>query len=63
MVVEVEEDAVPKEQVLEPSEQIEVYRVKQDEVGIFFEEATERGDIVGAGPWYLLMALTYLAAK
>lgn len=63
VVVELEEDAAPKEQVLEPAEQIEVYRVKGDEVGSFFEQAAERGDIVGGGPWYLLMALTYLTAK
>ena len=60
VAVELEEDAVPKEQELEPSEQIEVYRVKKDQLATFFEQAAARGDIIGAGPWYMLMATQYL---
>jgi ADP-ribose pyrophosphatase len=63
VVVELEEDATPREQQLEPAEQIEVYRVSRNQIGTFFEEATERGDIVGGGPWYLLMARKYLTVK
>jgi ADP-ribose pyrophosphatase len=59
-VVELEEDATPQKQELEPSEQIEVHRVKKDQIGTFFEQAVARGDIIGAGPWYLLMATQYL---
>jgi ADP-ribose pyrophosphatase len=60
VVVELDEDAVPKEQELEPSEQIEVHRVKEDQLGTFFEQAATKGDIIGAGPWYMLMATKYL---
>ncbi len=60
VVVELEEDATPRAQELEPSEKIEVHRVKKDQLGAFFEEAAARGDIVGAGPWYMLMACQYL---
>ena len=63
VVVELEEGAEPKKQRLEPAEQIEVHRVKQDELEDFFEQATARGDIVGGGPWYLLMASKYLAGS
>jgi len=59
-VVELEEDAAPQKQKLEPSEQIEVHRVKKDQLGTFFEQAAARGDIIGAGPWYMLMATRYL---
>ncbi len=59
-VVELEEDAAPQKQELEPSEQIEVHRVKKDQLGAFFEQAAARGDIIGAGPWYMLMATQYL---
>ena len=59
-VIELEEDATPQKQELEPSEQIEVHRVKKDQIGTFFEQAVARGDIIGAGPWYLLMATQYL---
>lgn len=59
-VVELEEDAAPKGQKLEPSEQIEVHRVKKDQLGAFFEQATAKGDIISAGPWYMLMATQYL---
>jgi len=60
VVVELEEDATPKEQKLEPSEKIEVHRVKKDRLDVFFEQAASRGDIIGGGPWYLLMAIEYL---
>ena len=60
VVVELEEDAAPQKQELEPSEQIEVHRVKKDQLGTFFEQAAARGDIIGAGPWYMLMATQYL---
>ena len=60
VVVELEEDAHPFEQKLEPSEKIEVHRVKKDQLATFFEQASARGDIVGGGPWYLLMAARYL---
>ena len=59
-VVELEEDATPKGQKLEPSEQIEVYRVKKDQLGAFFEQAAAKGDIIAAGLWYMLMATQYL---
>lgn len=60
VVVELEEDATPREQDLEPSEKIEVHRVKKDQVEAFFMQAVERGDIIGGGPWYMLMASQYL---
>ena len=60
VVVELEEDAIPQEQELEPSEKIEVHRVKKDQLGAFFEQAGARGDIVSAGPWCMLMACQYL---
>ena len=63
VVVELEEDAKPKKQKLEPTEQIEVLRVKQDQLEEFFEQAIARGDIVGGGPWYLLMASKYLVGS
>ncbi len=59
-VVELEEDIAPRKQELEPSEQIEVHRVKKDQLGNFFEQAAARGDIIGAGPWYMLMATQYV---
>ncbi|KPK15361.1 MAG: hypothetical protein AMK69_27685 [Nitrospira bacterium SG8_3] len=60
VVVELEEDASPVEQKLEASEKIEVHRVKKDQLASFFAHASARGDIVGGGPWYLLMAARYL---
>ncbi len=60
VIVELEEDATPKEQKLEPSEKIEVHRVKKKQVGLFFKEAAARGDVIGGGPWYMLMATQYL---
>ena len=60
VVVELEEDAVPDKQTLEPSEKIEVHRVKKDHLETFFEQAAARGDIIGGGPWYMLMATQYL---
>ncbi|UCG80921.1 MAG: hypothetical protein JSV60_01150, partial [Desulfobacterales bacterium] len=60
VIVELEEDATPKEQELEPSEKIEVHRVKKDQLGPFFKEAAARGDVIGGGPWYMLMATQYL---
>ncbi|MCK4487128.1 MAG: NUDIX hydrolase [Desulfobacterales bacterium] len=60
VVVELEENASPKEQELEPSELIEVHRVKKDQLGAFFEQAAAKGDIIGGGPWYMLMATQYL---
>ncbi|MBW1741325.1 MAG: NUDIX hydrolase [Deltaproteobacteria bacterium] len=60
VVVELEEDATPREQKLEPSEKIEVYRVKKDQLGDFFKRAAARGDLIGGGPWYMFMAMQYL---
>ena len=60
VVVELEEDARPMQQKLEASEKIDVHRVKKDELAVFFRQAAGRGDIVGGGPWYLLMAARYL---
>jgi ADP-ribose pyrophosphatase len=60
VVVELEEDAVPQKQDLEPSEKIEVHRVKNGQLRTFFQQADTRGDIIGAGPWYMLMATQYL---
>lgn len=60
VVVELEEDASPQEQELEPSEQIEVCRVKRDQLEVFFEQAAARGDVIGGGPWFMLLASQYL---
>jgi ADP-ribose pyrophosphatase len=60
VVVELEEDARPQAQELEPSEIIEVHRVKRDGLETFFEQAASRGDIIGGSPWYLLLAMRYL---
>jgi len=60
VVVELEEHARPLEQALEPSEKIEVHRVKKDQLATFFKHASARGDIIGGGPWYMLMATQYL---
>lgn len=60
VVVELEEDARPAEQELEPSEKIEIYRIGRDELKKFFEEASASGDIIGGSPWYLLLAMRYL---
>jgi len=60
VVVELEEDATPGQQELEPSEKIEVHRVPKDQLATFFEEASARGDMIAAGPWYMLMAAQYL---
>ena len=60
VVVELAEDAVPKEQKLEPSEKIQVVRVKRNQLEAFFKQRVDRGDIVGGGLWYLLMAQLYL---
>jgi len=60
VVVELEENAQPQEQELEPSEKIEVCRVRKDELAIFFDQAAAKGDIIGGSPWYLLLALRYL---
>jgi ADP-ribose pyrophosphatase len=59
VVVEVADDAIPEDQDLEPSEKIETFRVKKDGVEDFFNAATARGDIIGGGLWYLLMAEKY----
>ena len=56
VVVELDEDCGPKAQKLEPSEKIEVHRVARNEMGPFFLRAVEREDIIGAGPWYMLLA-------
>jgi len=56
VVVELAENAIPRDQELEPSEKIEVFRVKRNQVAAFFHKASEKGDIIGAGLWYLLMA-------
>ena len=60
VVVELEEDALPREQQLEPSEKIEVYRVKKDQLRNFFQQAAVKGDYVAGGLWYMLMANEYL---
>jgi ADP-ribose pyrophosphatase len=60
VVVELEEDARPEAQQLEPSEKIEVCRVKKAGLEEFFRQAAARGDIIGGSPWYLLLALRYL---
>jgi ADP-ribose pyrophosphatase len=60
VLVELDEEARPQNQRLEPSEKIEVYRVKKDQLRTFFEEAYSRGDIIGGGPWYMLLAMEYL---
>ncbi len=60
VVVELEEGVSPRPQALEPSEKIEVHRVKQEQLGPFFEQAVARGDIIGGGPWYMWMATNYL---
>ncbi|MDY6987940.1 MAG: NUDIX hydrolase [Thermodesulfobacteriota bacterium] len=60
VVVELEEDASPQPQELEPSEKIEVHRVRKDKLAAFFEQASSRGDLIAAGLWYILMATQYL---
>jgi ADP-ribose pyrophosphatase len=60
VVVELDEDAPPKNQELEPSEKIEVCRVKKDEIRGFFQKAAVKGDIIAGGLWYMLMANQYL---
>ncbi|MBW2108677.1 MAG: NUDIX hydrolase, partial [Deltaproteobacteria bacterium] len=60
VLVELEDDVPPQDQILEPSEKIEVHRVKKNGVESFFQEAVERGDLIGAGPWYMLLAMRYL---
>jgi ADP-ribose pyrophosphatase len=60
VVVEIEEGARPKKQVLEPSEKIEVHRVEKTNVEHFFQQAASRGDIIGGSPWYMLLAMRYL---
>ena len=60
VVVALDKDAVPKDQELEPSEKIEVCRVKKDQLRDFFEKATVKGDIIAGGLWYMLMAKQYL---
>ncbi len=60
VVVELDEDARPQQQELESSEHIEVYRVEKDQLSTFFEQAAARGDFIGGGPWYMLMATQYL---
>jgi ADP-ribose pyrophosphatase len=59
-VVDIEEAASPQPQALEPSEKIEVHRVRKDKVAAFFEQASSAGDLIAAGPWYMLMAFRYL---
>lgn len=58
--VELDEDARPRTQILEPSEKIEIHRVKKDGLEDFFTRASEQGDIIGGGPWYMLLACRYL---
>jgi 8-oxo-dGTP pyrophosphatase MutT (NUDIX family) len=60
VVVELDEDAVPGNQQLEPSEKIDVCRVGRDQLGKFFQQAIAGGDIVAGGLWYMLMAMEYL---
>jgi ADP-ribose pyrophosphatase len=57
VVVELEEDATPMEQQLEPSEQIEVFRVSKKQLGPFFEQAAAKGDLIAAAPWLMLMVV------
>jgi len=60
VVAELDEDVPPKGQELEPAEKIEVHRVKKDQVQDFFEKAVAKGDVIGGGPWFMLMAKQYL---
>jgi ADP-ribose pyrophosphatase len=60
VIVEIPEDAIAGEQELEPSEIIEVKRVRRNGLQTFFQKATERGDLIGAGLWYLLAATVHL---
>ena len=60
VLVELEEDAAPKEQALEPSEKIEVHRVGKDQLGTFFADAGAMGDVIGGSLWFMLMATKYL---
>jgi hypothetical protein len=60
VVVELDEDVLPKDQQLEPSEKIEVCRVKKDQIRDFFQKAAVKGDIIAGGLWYMLMAKQYL---
>ena len=60
VVVELEENAQPEAQHLEPSEKIQVCRVRKNELEKFFAQAASRGDIIGGSPWYLLLAMRYL---
>jgi ADP-ribose pyrophosphatase len=60
VVVELEEDARPVDQELEPSEKIAIHRVGKDELKTFFGRASARGDIIGGSSWYLLLAKRYL---
>jgi ADP-ribose pyrophosphatase len=61
VVVEIPEDAIAESQELEPSEIIEVHRVRRDRLQEFFRQAVERGDLIGAGLWYLLAATEHLS--
>jgi ADP-ribose pyrophosphatase len=60
VVIELEEDASPAEQQLEPSEKITNHRVRKDALESFFDQASARGDIIGGSAWYLLLAMRYL---
>jgi len=60
VLVELEEDIAPGAQRLEPSEKIEVHRVKKGQLKDYFEKSAARGDIIGGSLWYLLLATQYL---
>jgi ADP-ribose pyrophosphatase len=60
VVVQLEENAQPETQELEPSEKIEVCRVPKEGLEAFFKKSAGKGDIIGGSPWYLLLASRYL---
>ena len=60
VLVELDDNAVPGPQALDESETIEVFRIKEPELSSFFENATARGDLISAGPWFVYMAAEWL---
>ncbi|MBW2646613.1 MAG: NUDIX hydrolase [Deltaproteobacteria bacterium] len=55
ILVELDDNAIPRRQRLEASEKIEVFRVKESDLSSFLENATARGDLISAGPWFVHM--------
>ncbi|MBT9448329.1 MAG: NUDIX domain-containing protein [Desulfobacterales bacterium] len=60
VLIEIDDDAVPAPQELEDSEEIEVFRIEESKLASFFEMATERGDLISAGPWFIHMTDSWL---